>query len=319
MTAPPAKDNKKVEWEPAKRSHDVVPKLSYVSATDGPTFAALGETEDSGGSGGSRRILIAAVILLAVVALGYFGFEKLGKSSTAAPPLQVSTTPDSKPDSTQPAPALAPMSSPKVAPSPSTPNRASSTTQTAAPKTATAASLDSPPPRAGTPSDIRIALDSGLGITKPNSTPLFVKSNTAGTRTQASSQDSAPAPPIPLPIASANDSALSGLMSSAATSLPKPSLATTRISQGVSQGLLIKRVQPKYPQAALVIHTQGAVQIDAIIDKEGNVTNLKVLSGDAILARAALEAVRQWRYKPYYLDGQPVEIATQITVIFKAN
>jgi protein TonB len=108
-------------------------------------------------------------------------------------------------------------------------------------------------------------------------------------------------------------------MSSASSSLTKPSLATLRISQGVSQGLLIKRVQPKYPQAALAVHAQGAVQIEATINKEGNVTNLKVLSGDAVLAHAAVEAVRQWRYKPYYLDGAPVEIQTQITVNFKAN
>ena len=104
-----------------------------------------------------------------------------------------------------------------------------------------------------------------------------------------------------------------------ASSLPKPSLATLRISQGVSQGLLIKRVQPKYPPAALAVRAQGAVQIEATINKEGNVTNLKVLKGDPVLARAAVEAVRQWRYKPYYLDGDPVEIETQITVNFKTN
>jgi protein TonB len=112
---------------------------------------------------------------------------------------------------------------------------------------------------------------------------------------------------------------LSGLMSSASSSLTKPSLATLRISQGVSQGLLIKRVQPKYPPAAIAVHVQGAVQIEATINKEGNVTNLKVLSGDAVLAHAAVEAVRQWRYKPYHLDGEPVEIQTQITINFKAN
>jgi protein TonB len=61
------------------------------------------------------------------------------------------------------------------------------------------------------------------------------------------------------------------------------------------------------------------VQIEATIDKEGKVTNLKVLRGDPVLAHAALEAVRQWRYKPYYLDGEPVEIETQITVNFKAD
>jgi protein TonB len=108
-------------------------------------------------------------------------------------------------------------------------------------------------------------------------------------------------------------------MSSASSSIPRLSLATVRISQGVSHGLLIKQVQPKYPQSALASHTKGAVQIEATINKEGNVTNLKVLSGDPGLARAAMEAVHQWRYKPYYLDGVPVEIQTQITVNFKAN
>ncbi len=70
---------------------------------------------------------------------------------------------------------------------------------------------------------------------------------------------------------------------------------------------MIKRVQPQYPQAALAVRAQGAVQIEATVSKEGAVTNVKVLKGDPVLARAAVEAVRQWRYKPYYLDGQPVE------------
>jgi len=65
------------------------------------------------------------------------------------------------------------------------------------------------------------------------------------------------------------------------------------------------------------MHLQGAVQLDAMIDKEGKIVNLKVLKGDAVLARAATDAVRQWRYKPYYLDGAPVDIETQITVNFK--
>jgi len=166
---------------------------------------------------------------------------------------------------------------------------------------------------------IRIAANSEPETKKPDLAPIRVKSNAAGTKTQAPAEESAPPLPSPLAVASANDSNLSGLMSSASSSLTKPSLATLRISQGVSQGLLIKRVQPKYPQAALAVHAQGAVQIEATINKEGNVTNLKVLSGDAVLAHAAVEAVRQWRYKPYYLDGAPVEIQTQITVNFKAN
>ncbi|HKM84601.1 MAG TPA: TonB family protein [Terriglobales bacterium] len=325
VTAPPAKENRAVESESARRSHDGAPMLSSLSVTDIPSFSSLGEEEDSGASGGRKKIIIAAVIIVALAVLGYFSYGNPGKSSTATPaPQTVSTPQDSgKQDSEQPAPALAPMSSPKAAPSASTPNRASSTTQTSASKAATATLPDMPSPGAGNPPVIRIPLEPGLGTKKPDSAPLLVKSNPAGTKTQAQSQESAPPLPSPLAVASAavtsNDSALSGLLSSASSSLSKPSLATARVSQGVSQGLLIKRVQPRYPQAALAVHAQGAVQIEATINKEGSVTNLKVLSGDPILARAALEAVRQWRYKPYYLDGEPIEIQTDITVNFKAN
>jgi len=59
------------------------------------------------------------------------------------------------------------------------------------------------------------------------------------------------------------------------------------------------------------------VQLMATISKEGNISGLNVLSGDGILARSASDAVRQWKYKPYYLNGEPVEIQTQITVNFK--
>jgi len=329
VTAPPAppqqKEHKTFESEPASPSHTnpspanpspansshdaaSAPKFSMVSAIDAPSFAALGE-EDSGGSGGNKKILIAAVAILALAALGYLGYGKLDKSSTQP----VSTAQDSR----QPAPAPAPMSSP-AAPSTSTSGRASSAAQSLAPKTATAIPPDKPSAGVGNSPVIRIAANPEPETKQPDAAPIHVKSTTRA-KTQAKAEEAAAPLPSPLAVASANDSNLSGLMASAATSVPKPSLATVRISQGVSQGLLIKRVQPKYPPAALAVRAQGAVQIEATINKEGNVTNLKVLSGDPVLARAALEAVRQWRYKPYYLDGDPVEIETQITVNFKAN
>jgi TonB family protein len=328
VTASPAKEKeiKTVESEFGGPSHanpsvinssddaapGSVPRFSMVSAIDAPNFAALDE-DDSGGAGGKKKILIAAVAVLALAALGYLGYGKLGKSNT-----QPVSTPQ---DSGQPAPAPAPMSSP-VAPSVSTPGRASSSTQGLASKTATAARLDKPSAGVGDSPVTRIAAiiaaNSEPEMKQPDSAPIHVKSTTRA-RTHGQAEESAPPLPSPLAVASANDSTLSGLMSSASTNVPKPTLATVRISQGVSQGLLIKRVQPKYPQAALAVRAQGAVQIEATINKDGNVTNLKVLSGDPVLARAALEAVHQWRYKPYYLDGAPVEIQTQITVNFKAN
>jgi TonB family protein len=151
---------------------------------------------------------------------------------------------------------------------------------------------------------------------KAEPAPIVVRSYAAGKKVQAQGEEPAPIP-SPLAVAAPNEEHLSGLMSSGTANLPKAMPVTLRISQGVSQGLLIKRVQPRYPQNALAMRIQGAVQMEATINKEGNIINLKVLSGDSVLARAATEAVRQWRYKPYYLDGDPVEIQTQITVNFK--
>jgi protein TonB len=314
-TAPPAKENKTVASESSKPSHGTasssIPMSGYVG--NAPSFAAFGE-EDSGGSGIKKKLLIAAAVILALAALGYVGYGKFGKSSTAPVPQAVATPQNAA----LPTPAVAPIAAPVAAPSTSQPDPASSVNPAPAPKANAAIPLDKPSAGTGNAPMTRIAIDPEAGTKKPSSAPIVVKSNAAGTKPQAQSEESAPQLPSPLADASANDSNLSGLISES-PSLPKPSLATIKVSQGVSQGLVIKRVQPKYPPAALAVHAQGAVDIEATIDKEGNVTNVKVLKGDAILAHAAVEAVRQWRYKPYYLDGQPVEIETQITVNFKAN
>lgn len=89
-----------------------------------------------------------------------------------------------------------------------------------------------------------------------------------------------------------------------------------RVSQGVSQGLLIHQVAPIYPRSALINHVTGAVLLHALIGKDGRISDLKVFSGPPELRDAAIGAVQQWRYKPYYLKGQPVEVETQISVNF---
>src|ERR1700687_3640100 len=180
VTAPPAplKEKETVESEPAgpshaSPSHDAdpppAPRFSMVSAIDAPSFAALRE-EESGGTGGNKKILIAAVAVLALAALGYLGYGKLGKSSTPQP---VSTPQDSR----QPAPALAPMFSP-VAPSVSTPDRASSSTQSLAAKTLSATPPDKPSAGVGNSPVTRIAADSEPGTKQPDSAPIHVKSTT---------------------------------------------------------------------------------------------------------------------------------------------
>jgi periplasmic protein TonB len=89
-----------------------------------------------------------------------------------------------------------------------------------------------------------------------------------------------------------------------------------RISAGVTRGLLIQRVEPVYPTLAKAARVQGDVVLSAVIDGNGQIKNLQLVSGHPMLVPAAITAVRQWRYKPYLLNGQPVEVETTITVIF---
>lgn len=88
------------------------------------------------------------------------------------------------------------------------------------------------------------------------------------------------------------------------------------VSQGVSLGLLIRKVQPHYPDDARQNRIQGTVVLKALIDAEGNVEQLDLVSGHPMLAPAAINAVKKWKYKPYLLDGKAVKVETQILVIF---
>ena len=81
-------------------------------------------------------------------------------------------------------------------------------------------------------------------------------------------------------------------------------------------GSLIHRVQPQYPPLARSVRVQGSVVLAAVIGKEGAIENLRLISGHPMLVPAAIEAVRQWRYRPYILNGEAVEVETQITVNF---
>jgi protein TonB len=82
------------------------------------------------------------------------------------------------------------------------------------------------------------------------------------------------------------------------------------------EGNLIFRVQPDYPSLARQVRVQGQVVLRAVISREGTIENLQVLSGHPMLVRAAVEAVRQWKYRPYLLNGEPVEVETEVKVNF---
>jgi TonB family protein len=90
-----------------------------------------------------------------------------------------------------------------------------------------------------------------------------------------------------------------------------------RVSQGVMRALLITKVQPKYPDLARVARIQGTVVLKAWIDTNGDIEDLALLSGHPMLVAAATDAVKQWKYKPYILNGQPAKVETSISVDFQ--
>lgn len=87
-------------------------------------------------------------------------------------------------------------------------------------------------------------------------------------------------------------------------------------SEGVQSGLLVYRVDPRYPQIAVSAGISGTVELRAIIGRDGRVRSVEVLGGSALLAPAAVAAVREWRYRPTLLNGEAVEVETHVTVHF---
>jgi len=97
---------------------------------------------------------------------------------------------------------------------------------------------------------------------------------------------------------------------------PKPTQQRVRVGGNVQQAKMIRQIQPVYPQIAKTAHVQGTVILHAIIAKDGTVQELQYISGPALLMRSAMDAVRQWKYQPTLLNGEPVEVDTTISVVF---
>lgn len=89
------------------------------------------------------------------------------------------------------------------------------------------------------------------------------------------------------------------------------------VAEDLSQALLLQKVTPNYPQQALKAGIEGAVILQAWIGKDGSIRDLKLVDGSLLLGRAAVEAVKQWRYKPYLRNGVAVEAQTYVTVNFR--
>jgi protein TonB len=317
-----AKPQTPVEEVPDAGSSEPATTLTF----GGTVGSAAKSTESSE----SRKTLLAVAIVLLIVAGAYLGWAKWHgtiswpghvapqPSSTAAVPrLAPSAMPVPKrappvPATAAPAVAGSTLPTPSGTSTQTQPAKNSSGTQATGTVTSSpedvqprsskvSAAPDSPKPSAS-------ALTDG---TAP-STKAAVQHVVA--KKSPAMQADAPAPSL-AGIASENAGALPNLTSPGST--PTPVLQTMSVSQGVSQGLLLRKVQPGYPSNALRLHIEGPVQLRATISKNGNISAVKILSGDPQLAQAAVEAVKQWKYKPYLLNGQPVEIETQVTINFK--
>jgi protein TonB len=89
-----------------------------------------------------------------------------------------------------------------------------------------------------------------------------------------------------------------------------------KVSSGTVAGMALSQPTPVYPPIAKAAHVQGVVVLHAIISKQGTIENLSVISGPPMLTTSAVDAVRRWRYRPYLLNGDPVEVETTINVNF---
>jgi TonB family protein len=132
-----------------------------------------------------------------------------------------------------------------------------------------------------------------------------------GTLVSSSLREPIPAPKLET-IAASGSGALGSLLDSP-TAVPKLSLP---ISQGVSGGVLKHRIEPIYPQQAMALKLEGPVKLEATVSPEGKVGKVKLANGNPILAQAAIDAVRKWRYSPYELNGKPISVQAEIVFNF---
>lgn len=95
-----------------------------------------------------------------------------------------------------------------------------------------------------------------------------------------------------------------------------PKMKPVKIASGAADGLLVKKVPPDYPLEAKLVRLEGTVVLHAIIDREGEVSQVNAISGPPLLESAAVDAVKQWQYRPYSMNGQPVDVETTVEVVF---
>jgi len=294
---------------PAEAAHSG----SSVHSGPEPSFTFGGANVAAEPVGGNKKIFIGVAAAAIVAVALYVGWTKFqgGESQPVRTQTPTVSAPAAapqamKPTAEKPSPTTAAVSSEPAGITPATSTPSASVQHEAVPASNHASS------------DIGVASDNAPVSTKPSNTaePLIVKGGTAPT-----SHEKSPVVDIAAPdmsgIATAGAGAPPPDLGDSRALGARPMLQTMKVSQGVSQGLLVKKVQPIYPKNALFMHVEGAVELVATISKAGDITHVTALKGDGQLAKAAIDAVKQWKYKPYLLNGEPVEIQTEMTINFK--
>jgi len=318
-------DTRVVEAAPPERSVEADARVKRADGDQSessfagsvPTFTFGGANAPAESSGASKKIFlgIAAAAIVAVVAYaGWAHFQKRGSEresiTTETTSEPVAPTGTAKLGGSKPSPVPA---APKSSTSSPTSQNTSQTPKAHASDEFDSA-LDDADPKAS--ASATTTMNKTGDAAETAAVPLVVKAGKAP-KVQAKQGTAEAAAPSMLEIATAGESAPPPDLGSGEAIMPKALPQALNISQGVSRGLLIKKVQPIYPQNALAMRIEGSVELMAMISKTGEIAQVKVLSGNLQLTKAASDAVKQWKYKPYLLNGEPVEIQTQITINFK--
>ena len=290
---------------------------SLVGSAPTFTFGGAYTPAESTGAGKKIFLAVASAVIFAVAAYAAWTHFQGRASETENTPTATVTTPQTaKPRDAKPSAASA---APKTSGSlPSSQTTAVGAKGHASDNTDSAVDDANPSsaPSAAKPSGSASSTTSKTADEdEASAAPLVVKGGKAPSG-HAKTGASDVAAPSMIGMATAGASAPPPDLGGGAEIAPRPMLQTLNISQGVSRGLLFKKVQPIYPRNAVSMHVEGSVELMATISKTGDITRVKVISGDSQLGRAATDAVKQWKYKPYLLNGEPVEIQTQVTINF---
>ena len=260
--------------------------------------------------GAKWRIVLGTVAVLVLVVMGA-ALWKLHKNNTstnnvkAAERADVSrVAPDNK--TLDPSGMTAMAATPPPASQPTPSKDAKAKDQAAAAKQPTTDTQQ--------PAQVKSAslLDDG-GLRTPTAMP-----KNAVKREEASAEGPGGLPGV-LPNGAPSNGLLNNVVRDMPVAQPKIAPQKVKVSSGVAQGMLVHRVTPQYPTQAREKGIQGTVVLQAVIGKDGSVRSVKAVSGNSILRQAAVDAVKQWRYRPYSLDGEPVEADTEINVQFTPN